>query len=397
MARRKALSDIGVSSLKPRATRYTEPDPELRGHYIRVTPNGAKSFVAVARDPNGKQIWATIGPTDLLGVDAARDKAREAINRIKGGMPAFAAPVAKPDTFKEVAENYLRRHVEAKGLRSQPELERMLTQFILPAWGDRDFLTIRRGDVAALLDEIQDSRGARSADYVLAIVRGMMNWFATRHDDYQPPIARGMRRTDPTSRARERILDDDEIRTVWAAAEAGGKFGALVRLALLTAQRREKLASMRWDDVSIYGEWHIPTEDREKGNPGWLLLPDAALAIIKEQPRFGSNPYVFAGRGTAHMNGFSKCKRTLDAALPGMAAWTIHDLRRTARSLMSRAGVRPDISERVLGHVIAGVEGVYDRHSYRDEKADALRRLAGLITTILAPSENVVRMHGTRA
>jgi integrase len=135
-------------------------------------------------------------------------------------------------------------------------------------WGDREFLSIRRGDVAALLDEVEDDHGARQADYVLAIVRGIMNWYAARHDEYEAPIVRGMRRTDPKSRKRERILSDEEIRLVWAAAERSGKFGAIVRLALLTAQRREKLVTLKWEDVSIDGEWRIPTEDREKGNPG---------------------------------------------------------------------------------------------------------------------------------
>ena len=78
MARRKTLSDIGVAALKPRAARYTEPDPELRGHYIRVTPTGSKSFVAVARDPAGKQVWATIDSTDKITIDEAREKARNA-------------------------------------------------------------------------------------------------------------------------------------------------------------------------------------------------------------------------------------------------------------------------------------------------------------------------------
>lgn len=396
MARRKALTDIGVTNLKPRAARYTESDPELRGHYVRVTPTGAKSFVAVARDPNGKQIWATVGSTDLLGINGAREKAREAIKRIRAGLAPFSAPPTKPDTFADVAANYFKRHVEAKGLRSQHELERLLKQHILPAWGDREFLAIRRNDVAALLDEIEDDHGARQADYVLAIVRGMMNWFATRHDDYQSPIARGMRRTDPKTRKRERTLNDDEIRAVWAAAESSGKFGGIVKLGLLTAQRREKLATMRWGDVTLDGEWIIPREDREKGNPGSLLLPGVAVAIVKEQPCLASSPYVFPGRGDGHFNGFSPCKRALDAKLPGIEPWTVHDLRRTARSLMSRAGVRPDVAERVMGHVIGGVEGVYDQHSYRDEKADALRRLAGLIGTILQPSDNVVALQRSR-
>src|SRR5690349_4949736 len=103
MARRN-LSDIGVAALKPRAARYTFPDPELRGHYVRVMPSGAKSFVAVARDPNGKQVWATIDATDKLKVDDAREKARQAIQRIKQGLPAIEEK-ASASTFKAVAEN----------------------------------------------------------------------------------------------------------------------------------------------------------------------------------------------------------------------------------------------------------------------------------------------------
>ena len=77
-----------------------------------------------------------------------------------------------------------------------------------------------------------------------------------------------------------------------------------------------------------------------------------------------------------------------------MPHWTLHDLRRTARSLMSRAGVRPDIAERVLGHAIAGVAGVYDRHSYADEKRAALEKLAGLVERIVNPVANVIAMRG---
>jgi len=102
---------------------------------------------------------------------------------------------------------------------------------------------------------------------------------------------------------------------------------------------------------------------------------------------------VFAGRGDGHFSGWSPCKRSFDAKAK-VEPWVIHDLRRTARSLMSRAGVRPDVAERVMGHAIQGVEGVYDRHPYRDEKRDALNKLAGLIALILdPPAENVTPLH----
>lgn len=382
MIRRKSLTDAAVASLKPRSARYAFPDPELRGHYVRVTPAGAKSFVALARDPDGKQIWATLGGTDLLSIDQAREDAKEAIKRIRAGLPAMVERV-KAETVSDVADRFLKRHVEKQKLRSQPEIKRLIEKHLKPALGKREFVGIRRSDVAELLDKIEDNHGPREADYLLAVMRKMMNWFAERRDDYVPPLARGMRRTDPKRRKRDRILQDNELKAVWAAAAKASNFGAIVRLALLTAQRKSKIAAMRWADVTSEGVWNMPTEDREKGVGGALKLPEAAREIIAAQKRLGSNPYVFAGRGETHFSGWSKCKVALDKAAP-IDPWTVHDLRRTARSLMARAGIRPDIAERVMGHVIAGVEGVYDRHSYTDEKAEALQALAGLIGRIVS-------------
>ena len=294
MTRRKTLTDAMVVRMRPGPKRITKPDPELRGHYVRVTPQGAKSYCAVTRGPAGKQVWATIGPTDRYSIDEARDQAREAIKRIKAGMTPFEPPPTPPDSFKAVAENYLTRHVTANALRTGPEIERILNKYIYPAWQAREFAGIRRSDVAALLDTVQDNHGARTADYVLSIIRGVMNWYAARSDDYVPPLARGMGRADPKSRKRARILDDDELRRVWTTAS--GSYGAIVRLAILTAQRREKIGEMRWADVTVDGVWTIPTEDREKGAGGELVLPDIALDIIKSQQRVGDSPYVFPAR-----------------------------------------------------------------------------------------------------
>ena len=172
-----------------------------------------------------------------------------------------------------------------------------------------------------------------------------------------------------------------------------GHFGGLVKVLLLTAQRRDKVATMQWDDIS--GDtWTIVSAEREKGNAGSLRLPPLVLDIINAQPRIAGNPYIFPGRGAGPFNSFAQRKDELDAKLPKMPPWVLHDLRRTARSLMSKAGVQRDHAERVLGHAIPGVEGVYDRHRYDDEKADALLRLAALVERILNPStDNVVPLH----
>jgi integrase len=193
-------------------------------------------------------------------------------------------------------------------------------------------------------------------------------------------------------------LNDDEIGKVWQAAEVSGQFGALVRLLLLTAQRREKLHTLRWDEIDARGVWTIRTENREKGNPGKLQLPKIALDIIEAQPRLVGNPYVFAGRNGASWAAISgQYKREFDDNC-GVSGWRIHDLRRTARSLMSRAGVQSEHAERVLGHAIGGVEGIYNRHTYDAEKADALRKLAALIERIVTPpSPDVVSLEHARA
>jgi integrase len=353
----------------------------MPGHYIRVTPNGAKTFVVVVRGRDGKQQWITIGPFPAYNIGQARERAGKEIRRIREGRDL-------PDGFEAVAANWRKLHCEARGLRSIRAIDRFIGH-MTRAWAGRDFASIGRGDVATLMDKVEQENGTRQANYILQTFSSMANWYAAREDSYRSPIVKGMRRGTPTK--RDRILSDDELRAVWRAAEDNGKHGAIIRLALLTGQRREKIGSIKWDDLDG-NVWTIATEAREKGNAGTLVLPDMAMDIINAQERNASNPYVFPGKTSAsHFCWWSEAKATFDAKLPPMPHWTIHDLRRTARSLMSGAGIRPDISERVLGHVIAGVEGIYDRHQYREEKAHALLALAALIGNILAPVDPKVR------
>jgi integrase len=118
------------------------------------------------------------------------------------------------------------------------------------------------------------------------------------------------------------------------------------------------------------------------------------MSVIAARAR--DKGFIFPSRGGKQLDGWAKYKRRLDRD-SDVTGWVLHDLRRTARSLVSRAGVRPDVAERVMGHAIAGVEGVYDRHSYLDEKADALKRLAGLIALVVnPPSGNVVPIVAAR-
>jgi integrase len=302
-------------------------------------------------------------------------------------LEPFEAPPVKPDTVADVVATWLVRHVEAKGLRRGDEMRRLLEKHVVPVWRDRAFAEIKRSDIAALLDAVEDAHGPWIADAVLVTLRSVAGWYATRHDSYAPPFIKNMRRVPSEKRKRERTLSDDELRRVWLTAEAEDSvFGKFLMLLLLTGQRREKVATMRWSDVSPDGVWTIRTESaREKGHAGVLALPPLAIEIVRSLPRFASNEHVFAGRRPGGpIAGFAPWHTGFKQRC-GVDGWTLHDARRTARSLLSRAGVRPDIAERTLGHAVGGITAVYDKHSYRDEKADALRRLAALVESIVHP------------
>jgi integrase len=352
-------------------------------HYLkRIGKDGKRTTIPTS---------VTLGHYPQLNLKDARDKARQFL-----ADPHKARSHAETGSFRSVAENFLKRHVEANKLRSQDEIARCLHKYICPApttapgqrWQDRPFRELKRADVAALLDRIEDRHGPRQADMCLAIISKLTRWFQARDNDYVSPVVPGMRRSKPSERQRKRILADEEIRALFKIAkDTPGSFGPILQLLLLTAQRREKVASMKWADV-IDGEWHIASEPREKSHAGVLPLPKSALALIEAQPRLAGNPFVFTSGAGKHFNSWSQRKQELDAKLK-LALWVIHDIRRSARSLMPRAGVREDIAERVLGHAIPGVEGVYNRHSYRAEKGEALQRLAELIEAIVQPAKKV--------
>jgi integrase len=287
--------------------------------------------------------------------------------------------------------------------------------------------------------------GPVMADHVLATLRKFMNWHAARDSDFVSPIVKGMARTKPKERARKRVLTDDELKALWAALDknddapknkraAPDLFAALVRTLLLSAQRREEVSGMARSELED-DIWTIPPTRHKTGKggePKVVPLPKAVLAIIEKVPQVDKSDLVFTTSGETAFSGFSKAKRRLDrnmiAELRQVATerkdsvalakldevvrllaaarkndkvaqkklatawWTLHDLRRTAKTLMARAGVRPDISERVLGHVIGGVEGVYDRHAYITEKKEALEKLGVMVQQIVTPpsGSNVV-------
>jgi integrase len=401
------------------------------GFAVRVTAAGTKSFVLFHR-VNGKPYLPTLGRWDanaqggtLTVRDAiiAADKLAKAIKNGKQEDPRPERTRRLEDgdnpeglkiggAWKEGQDNkqkerglldlFVERYVEKEAkLRSADQIKAAFKRLVAPAIGKLGIYDIRRSHVIDMLDEIADESGPAMADLVLAYIRKGFNWYATRDDEFSPPIVKGMARTKTKERARKRVLADDEIRDLWAALEivedVPACYPRFVKTLLLTATRRNEASDMH--ERELDGDvWTIPAARYKTKLDHVIPLSAAALKLIGEPEKISG--FVFSSTGGKKaFAGFSKPKRELDKAIAliresdgrgPMPQWQLHDLRRSARSLMSRAKVPTDHAERALGHVMGGVRETYDRYEYLDEKRVAFEALAALVSRILSPDDVVV-------
>jgi integrase len=264
---------------------------------------------------------------------------------------------------------------EASKIRTADKRRAVLERLVLPTIGGMAVEDIKRSDIIRLLDRIEDESGPGAADGALTYTRRIFNWHEERHDDFRSPIGKlKQRRTN----SRERVLTDDEIRAVWGVR---GFWGDFSRLLLLTAARRTELAEMTRDELSG-ALWTIPGERVKNGKEVARPLSLAAQQILSAIPTLDGCKYVFTTDGRGPVKTYSTGKDAIDKA-SGVTSWRFHDLRRTARTLLSRAGVDADTAERCLGHAIGGVRGVYDRHKYEEQMKAAFEKLASMIEQIV--------------
>jgi integrase len=405
------------------------------GFGIRCTAGGNKSFVWFHR-VDGKKHLETIGQWNPKGGGLTVYEAiRKCIDRkktIAKGVDKKGDDVdPRPERTRRLQDGdrpdgldvagmldmFVDRYIgkEAK-LRSGDQYKSAFERLVKPEIGNIGIYELRRSHIIDMLDEIADESGPVMADRTLAYVRKAFNWYAIRDDEFLSPIVKGMGRSD--SKGRERILADDEIRDLWAALEtltdvrpgqntlpAPACYPRFVKTLLLTATRRNESANMR--SAELDGDvWTIPGArykrlPKHKDKDHVIPLSAAALELIGEKPEGAKKNswYIFSTTaGEKSFSGFSKAKAALDDAIVAirdkdgrapMPRFTLRDLRRTARTLMSRAGVQPDHAERAMGHIVVGVRGVYDRFEFIDEKRAAFEALAVLVSRILNPTANV--------
>jgi integrase len=333
----------------------------------------------------------------------ARELARKAL--AVGADPAgekqaakAAARTAPDDLIETVAERFIFRHIRAKlkAGGSAKETERLLRREVIAPWRGRRMADITRKDVVRLLDAIVD-RSQYVANRTLSGLRTLYNWAIERDIVETSPCDRV--KPPGQEQSRDRVLDDVELRQVWNEAQSlGGPFGSVLQILILTGQRVGEVSGMRWAELDVAAKlWRLPKERTKNGRAHDIPLSPQALAVIEAMPRIERCDFCFTSNGATPVVGLSaRIKRRLDAALPGLNPWTLHDLRRSVATGLARIGTDIAVVEKVLNHAsgkFAGIVGVYQRHGFDDERRVALDRWGRHVESLAAgESSNVVEI-----
>lgn len=338
---RASLSDLSIRAVTPPlAGSLTLWDTGLRNFGVRVTANGAKSFVILL----GSGRRQTIGRFPVISLAQARSKARQIFAERTLGkyQPPTISWQAARDAYVSEAQRRLR-----------PSTSKEYTR-ILSAYFSFDRLSeITAEDIARSLDRI---RSTSQRDHALVAIKVFFRWALSRGHIQADPTTLLRRHAAPS---RSRTLSDQELAAVWNAAEAMGQYGTIVRLLILTAQRRGEIAGLESTFIEN-GICTLPPTLTKNKRPHSFHICAQAAKILAATPS-GTTALLFPARGTKDktITGWSKHKAALDRRLGGtVAPFTLHDLRRTAATRMAELGVMPHIIERLLNHVSGEISGV---------------------------------------
>jgi integrase len=387
--RRKTLTATGVEKVRPPADnrrRRMDWDSVVPGLALRTTASSSKSWVLVTR-LRGKAIFDTLGKYPGVPLTKARSLAREGLEMVaRGEDPRLRRRIAKknggadPELFEAVAVEFVEKWAKPRN-RTWEETERILEKYVTAKWKGRRLREIGRQDAVELVEAIAEDAPIQ-ANRTLATIKKLFSWALDRGLIDVHPVAR----LSPPApeKERDRVLADVELKKIWGAWDAMPyPWGPALKLVLLTATRRGEVEEMAWSEVDLKDRlWTIPAERVKTKLP--LLVPLSAMAVevLGGLPRFAGCEFVFTTRGNKAIRDWSGAVETA-TEISGVNSWRVHDLRRTARTNLSKLGVAADIAERVLGHVIPGVRKVYDRHEYVHEKRDALEQWAKRLRAIL--------------
>jgi integrase len=411
---KRDINDAWLRGLKPpQRDRLEVWDTRMVGLVLRLTPAGAASWSLRARTHDGKRTRSTLGTWPALGIAEARRRALAQLAAIHGGADPVAekrtaragraAREAEPTVADRVAEWIAAREADrAKPLkpRTATEYRRTMEHDVLPRIGGRPLRETTREDWARLV-----AAKRRKAPAMASLLYRCASAFLGHAEAHgwvaaNPLPRKGLAAIAPPLAARERVLNDDEIRAIWnTSAELNPKPRAFVRLLVLTAAREMEVADIAVGEVDLgTGRWTMPGA-RTKNGLSYIVplcpLSLAEIALVWPEHAGETAPdwRLLGAVSGGGLRGFSKLKSRLDV-VSGVINWRWHDLRRTARTGMTRLGVPRDHAEAAINHVSGRtkLERIYDRHDYGPEVIAALTcwqaHVAALVTP--QPSAEVV-------
>lgn len=394
------FTDRYIQELKSKPERFTVS--ESGGLAMEVYPSGGKTWRYRYR-MNGKEEKVALGKYPAVGLKAARLKRDEFAAQVAAGeSPAQQkqlAKVALADMTKvaEFGERYFAEMV-AKDRKDPRCLRSYLDKDIYPVIGAKAIRNVTTEDVRGLIWRKKD----HGHDAAAAEIRGLLK----RLFDYaltfglvkiNPVLALPMRHVFK-ARARERTLSPQEIRVFLRTVNQSNirrQFKLALHLLLITMVRKSELLLARWEHVDFEaGEWCIPVENSKTGKPHIVYLSTQAKELFEELRQLaGGSELVLPGRGVltkpfAH-NAINKALQQATLGLD-MPSFTIHDLRRTASTLLHENGWPSDVVEKAMNHTIGGVRGVYNRAQYADQRRDMLQFWANYVDSLIAEGKLIL-------
>lgn len=383
------LTKAAVSklSLPPGRAELFVYDDELPGFGLRIRRTKKTWFVSYRLGGRGSpQRRLTIGSLSQLDLDAARREARAALARVRlGGDPSQDKTESREQaaaTFGKTVDLYLDMVERKLRPRSFEEVKRHLRSHWQSLHG-LPLKKIARANVALQISTIAKENGPYASNRARAALSALFSWAIGEGLADLNPVIGTNKATEEVS--RDRTLTAEELRLIWNELGAGD-FGAIVKLLMLTGQRREEVAAMRWNEIDLESAlWRLPRERSKNGLPHDVPLNAPSLVILKGLNRRRKERELVFGEGRGPFSGWSSCKSRLDDKIllvrrkvnptALLVPWRIHDLRRTVATMMVNLGVLPHVVEAVLNHVSghkAGVAGIYNRANYAAEKRAAL-------------------------
>lgn len=395
-----SLTDTAVKALKPKAKRFTVTD--ARGLVLEVFPTGGMLWHYRYR-LNGKQERVTLGRYPALSLKLARgerDKRETAV--ALGQSPAQQKQLSKvaaadATTVADFGERFF-REIVAKDRQDVRIPRRYFDKSIVPAIGTKAVRDVTTEDVRAIIWKKKDEGFDAAAGEVRGVLKRMLDYALTAGLATTNPVLALPMRHVHKAKSRERALSPEEIRVFLTAAFESNirrQFKIGLHLILLTMVRKSELLLARWEHVDFeQAEWHIPAEHSKTGKPHIVFLSRQSLALFKElQALAGGSALVMPGRGSltkpfAH----NAINNALKVALRGqdIPAFTVHDLRRTASTLLHENGWASDVVEKALNHTIGGVRGVYNRAEYAPQRKEMLQFWADYIEQVMTNGKVIV-------